>query len=514
MDNEGIHWSSMARVPTATAEAVLAADEVAAVLTCRDGVVKERPRSPLSFDAEEGPVTTYRREVTVQWLDDGRARVHQTVQFRLAVPLWSVLFAWPLRRRLGRVVEPPGTPWWLPTDRIDARAARSLAALATLALPLGYLGTLLTQTITYAGRQFHAGTGPQGVALAFARADVIGAVVLVAIADRRGRRRVLLLSVGMGALLTATGALAPGLVALTVSQIVSRAFVTAGTVLLTIIAVEEMPPGARAYAISLLAMASALGAGVCVMLLFVADLGPSTWRVLYLLPLGMAVAVPRVGAWLAESRRFAQRHPEVALRTHADRFRLLAIAGALFYLFVIPASEYQNQFLRTERHFSAARVSAFTLLTATPGGIGIVAGGRLADVHGRRVVAALALAVGSVATALEFLSHGWPLWAWSVAGTVVGAAVVPSLGVYGPELFPTSLRGRSNGLLNIVNRAGSAVGLLAVGLLSGVMGGIGRPLAALALAPAILAVVIVTRFPETAHVPLEVINPEDAPPAP
>jgi MFS family permease len=102
------------------------------------------------------------------------------------------------------------------------------------------------------------------------------------------------------------------------------------------------------------------------------------------------------------------------------------------------------------------------------------------------------------------------MWIAGVAAAVIGAAVLPALGVYGPELFPTSLRGRANGLLYVSDRLGGASGLLTVGFLAGPLGSLGRPLALLALGPLALSVIVLTLFPETAGVELETLNPEDA----
>ena len=55
---------------------------------------------------------------------------------------------------------------------------------------------------------------------------------------------------------------------------VARAFATALLLLVAIVAAEEVPARCRAYAVSLLAMAGGLGAGVCVIALNLADLGP------------------------------------------------------------------------------------------------------------------------------------------------------------------------------------------------------------------------------------------------
>ena len=64
---------------------------------------------------------------------------------------------------------------------------------------------------------------------------------------------------------------------------------------------------------------------------------------------------------------------------------LLACSGFLWSLFLAPAAQFLNEFLRTERGFSGALIAVFVLATNTPAGIGIVAGGKLADRHGRRL---------------------------------------------------------------------------------------------------------------------------------
>jgi putative MFS transporter len=96
-----------------------------------------------------------------------------------------------------------------------------------------------------------------------------------------------------------------------------------------------------------------------------------------------------------------------------------------------------------------------------------------------------------------------------VSGSIIAGAVIPAFTVYGPELFPTSLRGRANGVIRTVGVVGSSVGLLAAGTLADRVDGMGRALALLAVAPAIVVVLVLTRFPETAHRALEDINPED-----
>jgi MFS family permease len=121
------------------------------------------------------------------------------------------------------------------------------------------------------------------------------------------------------------------------------------------------------------------------------------------------------------------------------------------------------------------------------------------------------MAGGVVLTVAMYQSQGWALWALSVVGGIIGAAAVPALGVYGPELFATTARGRANGLITLLGVTGSALGLLVVGTLSDRSGGIAAAMPVVAVGPAVLAVLILVAYPETAHLTLEDINPEDRP---
>jgi MFS family permease len=487
--------------------------ELAELLRPRDDVVAEVATGDGRFAAAHGPFSTYSRTVDVDGRRDadGRRSATETIRFRLAVPFWWVLFALPYRSALAR---PPGparqrTPWWAPPDRLDARAATVLGLLCGITVVAGYLGTVITQTITYASSEFDASKTAQGTTLAAVRAGVLLALVLTAMADRRGRRRLLLFSAAAACVVTVTGAFVPSLAWLGASQLVARGFTSGLALLILVVSAEEMPAGARAYAFSLVTMAGALGAGVCLWILPLADVSDRSWRLLYVVPLLGLPIVVAVARRLPESRRFEAPHHDVELAGHGGRLRLLAVSGFLLAVFGAPATQFQNEFLRDERGFSASRITVFVILTSTPAAIGIVVGGRLADVRGRRHVAAAGIVGGTVLTVAMFVAHGWPMWMWSTAGAVAAGLVVPSMGVFRPELFPTGLRGKSAGLIEAVTVAGSALGLIGVGRLADRWGDFGRPVAITAVASLSVAVLVLVAYPETARRSLEDLNPED-----
>ncbi len=492
-----------------------------AVLAPREVTVKETVAAEGSFVLADVMVGGYRRTVTVEAGPDarGRFRVRQRVEFAPGADagMWDYLVGPLLAAHLGRIGPDAKVPFWFPPDVVDDRAVNALARIATLSLIVGYTGTLLTQTVTYAAEQFGANKGAQGIALATVRLDVLVAFPLAFLADRRGRRFVAMHGVVAACVLSALGALAPNLAGLTAAQVLSRGVTSACIVTLGVMLAEEMPAGARAWAASLAAMAGFVGSGLCVMALPLADVSPGSWRVIYLLPLLFAPLARRIGRGLEETRRYVvhveQREPVATtwtiLRGHRGRFLLIGGSATLFALFATPASQFQNEFLRNDRGFNGAQIAAFLTLTSIPGAIGIFVGGRLAE-RGRRAVGATATLVGVGMTVLQYHAFGAMLYVWSTLGSIVGAAAIPALAVYGAELFPTEARGAANGGIGFAARVGSVIGLVVVGQLADRIG-LTNALTYLAIGPAVLTILILVAYPETAHRELEDLNPEDAP---
>ena len=505
----------------------------------RADIVAEQPAGGDRFEAGHGPFRRYERRLELAKITDGEAddgaagdeaagdgagevwELSETTSYRLAVPVWAWLFHFPVRSALLRRRDSYGY-WWAPPDRLDARAATVLGLLCTVQLVDGYLGTVLTQTLTFAADEFGHGNTAQGIVLAVVRVGVLLALAAVALADRHGRRRLLLAS-GIGScVLTAAGALSPGLWFLGATQLVARGLATALGILIVVLAAEEMPARSRAWAMSVLVLCAGLGSGMAVWVLPVADLHIAAWRTVYVVPLAGVAVLMWAGRLLPESRRFETAadsspaadsppadSPDAAARRRR-RLVLLAASAFLILLFAAPASGLRNDFLKDERQFSAASISLFTLVTNTPVGIGVLVGGFLADRRGRRPVGAAGLVLGTVLVAWAYFTDGPAIWALTLAGGILGAMAVPALAVYGPELFGTYRRGRSNGVITAVGVAGSALGNLVAGRLSDVLDGrLGPALALLAVGPLAVAALVMWKYPETAGQELEDLNPED-----
>jgi len=476
------------------------------LLAPRDDLVKEAPTASRGvFTQAEGPFVDYERIV-----EDSGGVLRETTRYALSIPWFGWLFALPIRRTLARRDRPhPNStqPWWAPPDRLEPRHAMLLGLLAAASMSAAFTNTLFTQTVNYAAKDFGIDKFGQGVGGVVVRVGIVFALPIAFLADRVGRRRMLVLAAFLAPCVSALGALAPTFPALVATQSFGRPMGLALDLLIAVVLTEEMPRNSRAYAISVLAMASGLGAGIAVMGLPLAGLGVAGWRLVYLLALIWLAVAFDVRRRLPETRRFVRPH---VIAPRIQRTRFLQIAGVSFFanLFVAPASFFQNRYLDEVRGFSAAAISAFTLSTATPAALGFVVGGKFADVHGRRRLLVLAIPVSTALLVWSFSVAGVGLWLGAFGAGFVGGIAYPAFAVYRTELFPTGNRSRAAGLITAAALVGGSIGLLASGRLLDLGWSYGHTMALMAVGQIVAVVIILVRYPETAHKDLDELNPE------
>lgn len=462
------------------------------------------------FGCVHGPFTIYERVATWSRGTDGRYDYEQYVRFRPAIPVFHFMFFALIRRTLRNGVRPGKAPLWLLPDRLSAQQSGVVAAMCLYHVIGGVLYAFLTNVLTFAAADLGDGSaGEQSVVLAIARVGAILTIATMAFADRVGRRRVAIWSAAAAVVLTVASAAAPGLAVLAVLQTLSRNLAIAAMLAADTLSVEEIPPGSRAAAQGLGALSYGLGAGVVVIALPLADLGPAGWRLVFLVSLACVPVLVVAARHLPESRRFIERDrfAPAARKVDPRRFVYIATLLVLLNFFAAPSSQLQNDYLRTDRGFAGSRITLFILVTALPGLFGILIGGRLADRRSRRLALVPGLLSVAVFGAGFFVFSGAPMWVVATLGAAFGTLAVPALGVLAPEMFPTARRGLARGGLSAIATAGSAVGLLVAGVLVDSLG-YGTAFMWLAIAP-LTAAVMALWAPETSGLELEELN-EDA----
>jgi MFS transporter, AAHS family, benzoate transport protein len=412
-----------------------------------------------------------------------------------------------LNTGLPRVVRPP--------EGLSRTQWRLMGALMVIAGSAGFGGVVTTQTITFIVDEFQSSKRAQGFALATIRFDFIISIVLVALADYVGRRRILFIAAFGGPIMTALCALSPSLVVFTGIQLVARAFTTSAAVLIGIFVVEELPAASRAWGSSMVLVAGAVGAAGILVLLPIAGFGLRAWRLLFVVPLIGMLPVAIIWRSIHEGARFIQMKERrrrgfkiTGWKQHIQRLGIIAMWVFLIALFVTPARQFLNDYLREERGFSAKQLSIYGIITNFPALLGVPLGGAIADRRGRRAIAGVGLMTYAVATSAVFLMRGPLLWAASILSSLAIALALPAMSVMVTELFPTALRSQVSGFSTGLNRLGGVVGLLAVGNLTD-RHTIGATLAALSVAVVIAALVAMVFLPEAARRELEDISGEN-----
>jgi MFS family permease len=268
---------------------------------------------------------------------------------------------------------------------------RTLGILIALSALAGYEGTIITSALTFAADGWGQSTGAQSRALAFLRADILGAIVVMRLADRFGRRKTILAVAAAGPLLSALSGMSTSLTMLTALQLPARAASTALASLIAVYVAETVPVSWRARVSAVLVGSAAIGSGCSVATAAFADASPNAWRWIFVPPLLGVLALPSARRILKETTSFtavAQADTSLTnnarstarwemLRAHRTRLLLIGLFTALVAIETTPTRQLQNQFLRHERGFSALSVTLFSIATNAPGLLGLLIGGPL-----------------------------------------------------------------------------------------------------------------------------------------
>lgn len=410
---------------------------------------------------------------------------------------------------------------------------RLVAVLGTTALIHSYDVALLSLALP----QIQAGLGiadaEAGRLLGFVGLGAIPALFLALLADRFGRRRLLLGTIVGFTLCTVLSAFARTAWEFAALQFLARAFIVAEDMVAIVVIAEELSPRLRGLGFGLLSAFGGLGHGVAALLFSGVNALPFGWRALYVFGVVPILLIAWLRRGLPETRRFAasararaaaaERGDAVAgvlapLRALATRDprRLAAFVLTVlpFFAAVSPALSLQSKFLQDVHGWAPGDVA---MLYLGAGGVTIVsrlAAGVASDRFGRRRVMMLGLPFLAAGILLFYDASGPAMVAgWSLmVASMVGVELL--FDAIGAELFPTAYRSTASGVRAVSSRLGAFLGLSLQGALLPLSGSFGLSVSLLVPGLVVTLVGLAVFLPETARLELETISGEDAEVAP
>lgn len=402
-----------------------------------------------------------------------------------------------------------------------------MAALLTLTAFGSYLQTVPGISAPFVAREF--GLTDAGVAslMGFVSLGALGAFGLTRLADRIGRRRVLLASLVLLPALALGSALAPGVRLFVALQVLVAALYVTVLATTMVVITEELPDAQRAEGQAYYGLLFTLG-GAPVLLLapLLAD-PPIAWRLLWVLPAVAVFSIPWLRSSLPETRRFTRAAESGSIATTRARdlfhgvyrrravgllaawtLRPIGVTAVLTYLFYHGVNNLA---------LTPAVMTLILMAGGAAGLLGIPLGARLSDRWGRRpTLASFSLLCVASGLAFYWVPADLPISPAFVLGACFAVCQI-AFNAYGvaercldTELFPTRLRATYAGSTRLGQAIATIVANFGVSALASALGGIVPAISVLCALTALPAVAIFLAVaPETAGQDLDAASLED-----
>jgi len=346
-----------------------------------------------------------------------------------------------------------------------------VAALGDVSTQLGHVtaGSSIADKVGLSGTSI-------GIGLAIIRLASLGSLPLIGIADRLGRRRVILAVTVAGLALTAVAATSPGYWWFVVIFACGRPLLSATNALAEVMGAEETGSADRAAAVALVAAGYAVGAGLSAIVHSLASgvLGFRGICALALVPLAM---VWLLRGWVEEPSRFtaaeaSSDHPTPVLGAVGRRYRgrvvILALIALTISIITGPASSFVFLYAQDVLHQPGYLTALMVVLGGACGLVGLLCGRWAADHVGRRPTGAVAMVSAALSATFAYSGSRPALLVGYGLGVASGSLLAPAIGSLLTELFPTSVRASVTGWWVVSGVVGAVVGLVAFGAVADV----------------------------------------------
>jgi MFS family permease len=410
------------------------------------------------------------------------------------------------------------------TDR--ERARRTVVAICGMLYYQGYTMAINGIGAPWIAKSFNLGESGIAGLYAWISISALGALALSRLADRLGRRRVLLTCMVATPLSALGAALSRNIILFTACEIFLYAFIGATIASSIVMLAEELPIARRAKGQSYAGLALSFGAGLCVLLMPILDHAGYSWRWLLVLSAAGLAGLPFVIRALPESHRWehAAASGATGASSFADAFRRRYRHRTLPIMFCALLGATTGTAVNSWSYFHAVSVVGLpagmaSLLVLIGGGVGM-AGFPLAAWGCERVgrvptvvTCGLLVTAGALffywgppahfAFPALWLGVGFCWFTMAVNGALVGGNTAAT------ELFPTALRSTMIGWFTLINALGALAAQSSIALLAQPLGGLSDVVGYLAMLATPSAILFGLFIEETRGLSLEVAAKEE-----
>jgi MFS family permease len=385
-----------------------------------------------------------------------------------------------------------------------------VAALGDVSTQLGHVahGASIADKVGLSGTEL-------GVGLAIIRLASLGSLPLIGMADRFGRRRVILAVTFSGLGLTVLSGASPGYWWFVAIFALGRPLLSATNALAEVMSAEETAARDRAAAVAFVAAGYAVGAGASAIIHSLAA-GALGFRGICALTVVPLVLVYLIRDQVEEPSRFmvaeaAADHPTPVIGAVGPRFRkrVLYLSLIAFAIAIVtgPANSFVFLYAQDVVHQPGYWTALMVVIAGAAGLCGLLAGRYMADTVGRRPTGTLALVGAALAATLAYSGSSLALIVGYTLGVLSGSLLAPAVGALLAELFPTSVRASVTAWWITSGVLGAVVGLIVFGTVADV-GNRFAEAAAITFLPMTLAGALFWLVPETRGKEPEMLWPE------
>jgi MFS family permease len=417
-----------------------------------------------------------------------------------------------IRKTLGRIYVRPPEP-------IPPEHRRLLLLVGAAMLIGGYDANIYGLAIPQIQKSLAIAEEDVGRIIFLFRLGMIPAIALSYLADRIGRRGLLMTTLAGATIATVWTAFAQNVTEFVVAQTLARVCIYTEELLCVVVVAEEFSERTRGWAVGQLGALLSLGAGVAALAFGFVNLLPFGWRAIYFLGAIPLLWLLWARRGLVETKRFQARkalaqdlRPLKSLLTnYPGRLVLLTLIAVPYAFGMASAVVLLSKFLQTTHGWGPGQVTTLILVSGLVAILGNIAAGTLSDRYGRRLVLTITALVSAVSFHLLYAWAGgaWLALFWSI-GLFTYLATDTIVGALGAELFPTSHRSVASAIRLFFWLFGGGIGFLVEAELFEALGSHGQAIAWLTLA-APLCLIPIWFLPETATRSLDDISAERAP---